>query len=302
MLASVLALTTLTGCLTDKPATEATLTYEELSEYAFDTLTLSSGINVNYRVQGEDNEQAIILIHGGGDSLSVWNQWADELKKKYKVVRLDMAGHGLTDPFQDGKYSTPRWAEFLNTFVNEYGLNDFILVGHSYGGEASLHYIDKYPLKVKALGLVAAGAYEPKWEDIKDYVTFINQEFPAGKEGVREGLKLMFADGEVIDDEIVNYSYELGRYEKNQGVLEAMERASMNKYQEVSNVDKIMVPTLLMWGDKDKLSSLKNIGQRLHREIPNSELNIYKNVGHMPNYSVAKQSVADFMTFLNRNL
>ena len=72
-------------------------TYEELSKYAFNTFEMPDGTMVNYRVEGEKSQQTILLVHGGGDSLSVWIRWAAELTKKYRVIRLDMPGHGLSD-------------------------------------------------------------------------------------------------------------------------------------------------------------------------------------------------------------
>lgn len=279
-----------------------TLSYNELSEYAFDTFRLSNGMDVNVKVDGDNNKQTILLVHGGGDSLNAWNQWSDVLKEFYKIVRMDLPGHGLTDPHPNGIYTSTSFAEFIHQFVQEYGLKDFVLVGHSYGGEASLHYMSKYPNSVNALGLISSGAYEPKWSDIKAYVKGLNAIRSDGKMAARQGLELMYHDKSRLTEDIVNRHYDLGRYEKNIGVFQAMEKASMKQYQNVSGVEKISVPTMLMWGDKDIVSSLDSIGRRLNREIPKSKLVVYQNVGHLPNYVVARESAIDFMRFVESNL
>ena len=299
-----------TGCekqqISNKQETEnkanSMLTYKDLSQYAFDTFQMDDGMNVNYRVDGTDNEQTILLIHGGSDSLNVWDRWVEPLKQKYKVIRLDLPGHGLTDPFPDKQYDTKRLAEFLHRFVTEYGLKDFVLVGHSYGGETSLHYMTRHPNTVKALGLVGSGGIEPEWADIKEYIESFNRSFSPGRQGTKEGLEIAFHDPNSIPEDVVEYSFLLGQYEKNQGTLQALEAASSEKYQNVENFEIVSVPTILFWGDKDKIANLENVGRRLEQAIPNAELVVYKDVGHMPIVEVAEQSVADFMDFLDANL
>ncbi|WP_420590592.1 alpha/beta fold hydrolase [Bacterioplanoides sp.] len=277
---------------------QPSLSRAELKQYDFNSLTLKAGNRINYRVQGENNQKTLLMVHGGGDSLSVWNRWADQLQQDYRVIRIDMPGHGLSDPYPDGQYNTVKIADSIGEVVDLLQLNEFVLVAHSYGGEASLHYIQRQPDKVKALVLVAPGAYKPEWEDIKDYVESFNQSYLPGKSGVRQSLQIMFADPARIGDEIVDYSYDLYQYQPNWGTLQAMEQGSADHYQEVSGTTDIKVPTLLLWGDQDKVSNLNNIGRRLHREIPDSELVVYPDVGHMPNYAIATQSVKDVQKFL----
>ena len=52
------------------------------------------GMEVHYRDEGYG--QPIILIHGTGASLHTWDNWTEELKKTFRVIRLDLPAYGLT--------------------------------------------------------------------------------------------------------------------------------------------------------------------------------------------------------------
>jgi len=69
------------------------------------------GMNVHYRDEGEG--QVIVLLHGTGASLHTWDKWADELKKSYRVIRLDLPAYGLTGPHPENKYSLSNYSHFL---------------------------------------------------------------------------------------------------------------------------------------------------------------------------------------------
>ena len=74
------------------------------------------GMNVHYRDEGEG--QAIVLLHGTGASLHTWDKWTDELKKTFRVIRLDLPAYGLTGPHPEKKYSLSDYSSFLNSFVD----------------------------------------------------------------------------------------------------------------------------------------------------------------------------------------
>ena len=76
---------------------EDSLSYEQLEHYADSTLVLDNGMQVNYRVAGNPQRQTLLLIHGGAFSLGSWELWEGLLADKYRIVSVDLPGHGLTD-------------------------------------------------------------------------------------------------------------------------------------------------------------------------------------------------------------
>ena len=118
------------------------------------------GMNVHYRDEGKG--QVIVLLHGTGASLHTWDKWTDKLKNNYRVIRLDLPAYGLTGPHPENKYSISEYSEFLNSFIKELKLKDFILSGNSLGGSISWYYASVYPEKVKLLSLLSPGGFSNK--------------------------------------------------------------------------------------------------------------------------------------------
>ena len=62
---------------------------------------LVGGLRVHYRDTGTKNAQAVVLLHGFGSSLQTWDEWSSVLERNFRVVRLDIAGFGLTGASPD---------------------------------------------------------------------------------------------------------------------------------------------------------------------------------------------------------
>jgi len=57
---------------------------------------LPGGLHVHYRDEGDPNRPLLVLLHGFGDSFTSWDGWVPELKGRFRLIRLDFPGHGLT--------------------------------------------------------------------------------------------------------------------------------------------------------------------------------------------------------------
>ena len=64
-----------------------------------------NGMDVHFRDEGNKTDSIpIVLIHGTGSSLHTFDDWADNLKEDYRVIRMDLPAYGLTGPFPDRNY------------------------------------------------------------------------------------------------------------------------------------------------------------------------------------------------------
>ena len=93
-------------------------------------------INIRYRDTGGSGI-AVLLSHGIGGSLELWDKQLHSLGATTRLIAWDMPGHGLSDLGKQ-PYDPDSFAEFAWRFVDGLGLNEIIVVGNSMGGAVSL--------------------------------------------------------------------------------------------------------------------------------------------------------------------
>jgi pimeloyl-ACP methyl ester carboxylesterase len=95
----------------------------------------------------------VILVHGWTCDSTSWTQQVAALSKKYRVVTLDLPGHGQSGSPADGKFSVDLFARAVESVRAETGADKVVLVGHSMGAPVIRQYARLYPQHVA--GLVA---------------------------------------------------------------------------------------------------------------------------------------------------
>lgn len=108
------------------------------------------GSNIHYNLEG--NGDCIIFLHGYLENLTIWDDYAAVLSNDYKVLRIDLPGHGLSISKLD-LISMDYMAKCLNAVLTSMNIPKGLLIGHSMGGYASLAFAEKYPEKLSGLCL-----------------------------------------------------------------------------------------------------------------------------------------------------
>ncbi|HWB61889.1 MAG TPA: alpha/beta hydrolase, partial [Chitinophagales bacterium] len=80
------------------------------------------GMDVHYRDEGAG--YPVVLVHGMSSSLHTWEDWTKVLSKKYRVVRMDLPGYGLTGPNANNDYSAAYYVKFMQEFLDSMGIKD----------------------------------------------------------------------------------------------------------------------------------------------------------------------------------
>ena len=285
------------------------LSRAELSEYAYETLTLPDGMKVNYRTQGAEDAPLMVMAHGATDSLGVWDRLAEELQGDYRIVRFDWIGHGLTDGVPPKEYSSVRMGEFLHDFVETAGLDDFILVGHSFGGEGSLHYAVRHPEKIRALVLVASGGVAPTAEETAAmgfdgligapfwvHWLAINISPDAALEAATPAL---YHNLEAVTEADTRRVTRLMLYEGNRGGGYWLNANGVSDPKPVPDLESLPMPTLILAGEYDIIVPLR-MHEELNARIPNSELVVFQDTGHMITAESPEKTLAAVRSFLSR--
>src|SRR5712691_537051 len=95
---------------------------------------------------GGEGGVPVVLVHGLGSELETWRPVLDRLRGSRRAIAYDQRGHGQSDPA--GEYSIAALADDLGRVVEQLGLPQFWLAGHSFSGTVVSAYAAEHPDKV----------------------------------------------------------------------------------------------------------------------------------------------------------
>jgi len=242
---------------------------------------------VHYRDQGPSGDPLpIVLIHGTSASLHTWEGWATELAQTRRVISFDLPGFGLTGPNAENDYSDARYVVFVRNLLARLGVGRVIVAGNSLGGEIAWQLALAEPSRVAGLVLVdAAGqAFEPESLPVGFRIarTPVLREFMRWvlpRRAIEDSVIDVYGDPSRVTAALVDRYYELTLREGNRVAL--MRRMEQLAPGPVERLPEIKVPTLILWGGKDRLIPPR-WGEAFHQAIPGSRLVVFPKLGHVP--------------------
>jgi pimeloyl-ACP methyl ester carboxylesterase len=101
-----------------------------------------SGGRIHYSDSG--NGTVIVLLHGYLESSEVWNGFAEKLKSEFRIISVDLPGHGLSDVYGE-VHSMEFMATAVKNLVDSLDLKKVFLLGHSLGGYVALAFLELFP-------------------------------------------------------------------------------------------------------------------------------------------------------------
>jgi pimeloyl-ACP methyl ester carboxylesterase len=267
-------------------------------------MLLPDGARAHVRDQGNKAGPALVLIHGSNASLFTWEPWVARLGDSYRIVTMDLQGHGLTGAVPNRDYSQEGMVKFVDEVVTKLGISRFALGGNSMGGGVVARYAEEHPDKVSALILVDAGGEPGKMGDHVPLVFKIARMPVLNKillhitprSLVKEGLNDAIVHKEIITDRMIDQYWEFARMEGSRAANgERFQLPFSNAVKE--HIGDIKAPTLILWGAQDHLIPVES-AYAFHKDIPGSRLIVYPATGHIPMEEVPDRSAADVKTFL----
>lgn len=261
------------------------------------------GIRIATYEYGNPDGPAILLIHGFNQCHLCWEkQFSGPLAAKYRIVALDLRGHGNSEkPDDPAAYRDQGlWGDDIHAVISGLGLADPVLVGWSYGGHIINGYVEKYGTGALA-GLVYVGAitvagndkaapmYLPESRDVMSRLA--DEDAYAAMQSVTGFVERCFAvqpDAKTLQT-ILAY---------NMLVPVAVRRAMRTRVIDADAVlAAIDIPTLIIHGEEDRIV-LPASGRHIAEKVPESRLLIYDNTGHCPFFEAADRFNADLGGFV----
>lgn len=236
--------------------------------------TLKNGA-VSFTDSGEGT--AVVLLHGFLENKTMWEPLVPELSEKYRIVTIDLLGHGHTDPL-GYVHSMEDNAELVHTVLHELKLRKVILVGHSMGGYVALAFAEAYPEMVKGIALLNSTAKADSAERKKNRDRAIKAVKENYANFVRMSITNLFSDAnrEKMASEIEDAKEQALRTPL-QGVVATLEGMKIREDREhIMKAGKI--PFLLVLGEKDEVLPLNDNAPLA--EHPNTKLVTFPD-GHM---------------------
>ena len=259
------------------------------------------GVRLRLRDTGPRDAPAVILLHGFGASLDTWEPWAQALSARYRVIRFDLPGFGLTGPDPTGDYTDARAMKILADLMNQLGVDRASLIGNSLGGRIVWNFAALHPDRVTRLVLVSPDGFaSPGFEYDKAARTPLMMQalpyvLPRGL--LKANLAAAYARPETLSETtLTRYHDMMLAPGVRPAILARMGQVILR--DPAPTLARIKAPTLLLWGEQDHMIPISNAADYL-RDVPHATLVRLPNLGHVPFEEDPVNSLAAVELFLS---
>ena len=265
------------------------------------------GRAVSYLQAGEG--PVLLLIHGMGGNFRNWEEVVEPLARTHTVIAPDLPGHGSSHP-GGGDYSVGALAAGLRDLLVALGHGRATLVGHSLGGGVAMQFSYQFPEMVERLVLVSSGGLGPEVSPVLRAASLPGADpFIAATSAV--GQRVGPVVGRALGALGLRPNADVAEVLRGYGTLTDPDRRAAflgtvravidTRGQRVAAVDRLYlaeaVPTLIVWGERDSIIPVRH-GKDAHRHIPGSRLEVFEDVGHLPQVEAPLRFVLALETFL----
>ncbi|WP_242144077.1 MULTISPECIES: alpha/beta fold hydrolase [unclassified Bacillus cereus group] len=244
-------------------------------------------ITVHYELYEHHHKKerpTFVLVHGFLSSSFSYRRLIPLLAQEGTVIALDLPPFGRSDKSNHFKYSYHNLATIIIDLVKHLQFSNIILIGHSMGGQISLYVNRLCPDLIKKTILLCSSSYLHRATlplIYSSYLPFFHLYVKnwITKRGIVHNLMNVVHDHSLIDDEMME-GYAAPFYDNR--IFPALTRMIRDREGDLPSAElrKIQTPTLLIWGEQDRVVPIQ-IGERLHKDLPNSKFISYENTGHL---------------------
>lgn len=264
-----------------------------------------NGERIFYEVFGSG--RCVFLIHGAWASHKWWKEQIPVLSKRYKVIAVDLRGHGLSSELKR-PVSIDELSNDIKAVLEREGEDEVALIGWSMGGIISMRYAIEN--EVKALVLIATRAHRNYgYDPVRDYIERFEENMYRMMSSPFELAKL--ADDkyrtEVLKEELKEVLSKNAPRDLLDWMIEEIKRfpgdplnvaLSVSGYELGDRIKEIRAPTLIIIGDEDKVVD-PSLSLRL-KDIPGSEVVVLRGASHYLILERAEEVNMHIINFLNR--
>jgi len=252
--------------------------------------------------------EPVVLLHGFGASAYSWRKVMPGLAggpRGHRVVAIDLNGFGYTErPKARARYTREAQAKLVLDTLDALGIARAHIIGHSYGGGLTLYLAQEHPERFRTMVLVDSSA--PTYANdrrsraaaFRPLTGFFVRTIALRRSMVRKGLLHSFYDDRLVTPELVEAYYDRLVVE---GATDAFYGLTAPAPAgETVRLEKIAVPTLVVWGAHDELIA-PEVGRRAAARLPHAEFVLFDNSGHLPMEEEPEAFLRAVLPFLDRH-
>lgn len=269
---------------------------------------LPGGIHLHYRDEGNPHGPVLVLVHGFADSLGTWDGWVKNLGQRFRIIRVDLPGHGLTRAPEGYVLNGDESVAIIDALAAKLALPKFAIAGNSMGGGIAWQVALLHPERVNALILLDAGGW-PMGPTKNVPIAFQLLRYSWGraflksidnKPLIRDSLKGEAGNKAAITDALIDRWAELQRAPGHRAILMSI-APGKHSVATKAELSKIAIPTLIEWGAVDPLLPVEH-GHKFADAIPGATLIVYPGIGHLPQIEAPDRSSDDAAAFITQHV
>ncbi len=252
---------------------------------------------IHYKVDGDG--EALVLLHGFIKSMAIWDDFAKVFSKEFKVIRIDLPGHGKT-PLIEKTHTMDLMAQSVKAVLDNLEIKSCVMVGHSMGGYVTLEFAKKYPEMLKGMCLFHSHAAADT-EEVKENRRRTIEMIKLNRKGfIKQFIPDLFAETNVERfAKEIDHLWHIADKMSGQSIIAALQGMK----ERSGKLDLLLnstIPVLFIAGKEDMRIPVQNVlAQAI---LPrHSEVLVLADVGHM-GFLEAKQQTIDMISCFARKL
>jgi pimeloyl-ACP methyl ester carboxylesterase len=251
---------------------------------------------LHYRKSG--NGPVLVLLHGFPDDGGLWRKIWPGLEDNFTVLVPDMPGSGESILPGDG-LTIELMAEAVNDILEKEGISQAVIAGHSMGGYVAMAFLEKFPGKVKGIGMVhstAAADDEEKKQTRNKVIALVEK---GGKNAFMDQMipGLFSPKTRAEHVEILAEQLQRGKLLPDRSVI-SFYKAMRDRSDRIELLKNNISPFLWVTGNDDTVIPVKKVLQQSSLSNVNF-VKRYDNCGHMSMLEWPELLTRDLKTFIS---
>jgi pimeloyl-ACP methyl ester carboxylesterase len=256
--------------------------------------SIASGTRLHYAEYGDPGGEPVVFVHGWPDSWFSFSRVLPLLADGFRCIAIDQRGFGESER-PGSSYTIPEMGADLIALLDDLGIERAALVGHSFGSFVSRQATLAQPRRVAALVLIGTGftSSNPVTREVQSSMRDLPDPIPVSFARDFQSSTVHHPVPSEFFDRIVAESLKLPPR------LWRLTFDRLLEYDDTRQIERIEVPTLLLWGDRDALFP-RTDQDRFVAALPSARLAVYEDTGHCPNWERPDRVAADIAAFVRR--